>query len=200
MKLSSFSLSIITLLFFLVLCTACHQSEVQQYTVELTQGDGTRESYNLVEGGLLLVYDGEMNHIVKIDSVVTSDDLGLNVTSYSVAHDSIKGEYTIQKTGATKQRISLTKSALLDPGGTVQVNLQSISTVKATQNPKGKCMGNCCEAKCFSLWCCADPDECKDVPCDCKPPSGCLVTHTVIQPSHFFEVHHSGKDMMVFKN
>jgi hypothetical protein len=194
----SFS-SALAIVFYLLLCTACHQNEVQQFTVELTQGDGTRESYNMAAGGLLLVYDGEMHHVVNMDSVVANDELGLDVTSYSVAHDTIKGEYTVQRTGATRQKISLTKSALLDPGGTVQVNLQSVSTVKATQNPKGKCRGNCCEAKCFSLWCCVDPDECKDVPCDCKPPSGCLVTHTVISASQFFELHHSGKDMMVVK-
>lgn len=200
MKLTTYSLSSLLLLSSLLFITACQREEIPQFTLELTQEDGTRENYILGTGNMLLVYDGDMRMVVKTTGVDSDEELGLEVTTYSLSRDTVNNAYTITKTGNTTQRITLTKSALLDPAGTVQVNLQSVTRIQATQNPKGKCKGNCCEAKCFSLWCCADTEECKDVPCDCKPPSGCLVTHTVIQPANYFDLYASGKDALVVKH
>ena len=179
------------------MCLAC-RTTVQHFTVELTQGDGTRENYTMIPGGLLVVHDDDM-HVVAKAVPGNENELALEVTRYNVTLDSARREYTIQKAGISNQRISLTKSALLDPTGNVQVNLQSMQK-QATQNPKGACKGICCEAKCFSVYCCADPDECKNVPCDCKPPAGCLVTHTALQATHFFELYRSGKELVVVKN
>lgn len=197
MKPQSISIPLYILVSCMVFCMSCHHVQVQQFTVELTQGDGTRESYAMTVGSLLLVNDSDMHVVAK---TINGDEgeLELEVTRYTVTQDTVKGEYTIQKSGVSNQKISLTKSALLDPTGNVQVNLQSVA--KANNNPKGACKGICCEAKCFSTYCCADPDECKNVPCDCKPPAGCLVTHTALQATHFFEMYRSGKEMMVVKH
>ena len=188
-------------LFFIALgLISCHRDEIPQYTLELTQGDGTRESYTFFAGGMLLVRDGDKHLVIKTTDGNSKEEIGLDVTSYTMAEDTTKRELTIQKSGTNNQRISLTKSALLDPAGTVQINLQSVTMQKqATQNPKGKCKGNCCEAKCFSLWCCVDPDECKNVPCDCKPPSGCPGPPSGTVTAFVMELFRSGKDMMVFK-
>jgi hypothetical protein len=181
------------------LSTACHHTLVQQFAVELTKGDGTRERYVMAPGSMLLVHDGDM-HVVAKAIKRDKDALELEVTRYTTTQDTVKGEFTIQKSGLSNQRISLTKSALLDETGNVQVNLQSMVNVDTGKGPKGACQGKCCEAKCFSTYCCADPDECKDVACDCKPPAGCLVTHTALQATHYFEMYRSGKDLMVVKN
>ena len=198
MKPQSLSKTLSILIGCMVLCMSCHRVLVPQFAVELTQRDGTRDSYDMTVGSLLLVNDGEM-HVVAKAIAGDEDELELEVTRYTITPDTVKGEYTIQKSGARNQRISLTKSALLDPTGNVQVNLQSMAKVDTGKGPKGACLGNCCEAKCFSTFCCADPYECKDVPCDCKPPAGCVVTHTALLAKHFFELYRSGKEMMVVK-
>ena len=201
MKSPTFSIAAATLASCLLLFTACHRDETPQYTIEFTQGDGTRESYTITTGNTLLVHDGDRQIVVKTVSSDNKDELGLDVTSYSIVQDTLKGEHTIQKSGSSSQRISLTKSTLLDPASTVQINLQSIVMAKAaTTNPKGACKGICCEAKCFSLWCCADPDECKNVPCDCKPPGACPGAPSGTVTAHVLELFKSGKDLMVFKN
>jgi hypothetical protein len=181
----------------LTFSAACHREQETQFVIELTQGNGTRENHTLTVGSLMLVHDGEMHVIAKLLSG-SDDGIELEVTNYSVTEDTTRREYTVQKTGVNIQQISTTNSALLDPSGNVQINLQSMQ--KANKDPKGACKGICCEAKCFSVWCCADPDECKNVPCDCKAPPGCLTTHTAIWASQFFELERSGKEVMVFKN
>jgi len=199
MKTPIFSTVSSLLLFFILLFMACRSEQVQQFNVDLKFGDGTKESYAMFPGSMLLVHDGDMHVVVKAVSG-NKDELELQVTRYTIALDSVKRERTIQKAGVNTKKISTTKNALLDPAGTVQVNLQSVAMIDTGRRPKGACGGNCCEAKCFSTFCCTDPDECKSVPCDCKPPSNCPGQPSPDQTAHFFELFLSGKDVMVFKN
>jgi len=148
---------------------------------------------------MVLVNEGNTHVIAKAISG-NDKELELQVTRFTVTQDTIKRAHTIQKAGATTNKISMAKSALLDPSGTVQVKLESVAMIDTGRRPRGACQGNCCEAKCFSTFCCSDPDECKNVPCDCKPPSNCPGQPNPDQTAHFFELFLSGKDVMVFQN
>lgn len=183
----------------MLLLIACRHEQIQQFTVDFHYGDGSKESYAMFAGSTLLVHEGDMHVIAKVLSG-SKDELELEVTRYTVTHDTIKEEHTIQKAGTNTQKISMTKQAMLDTAGGVQVQPQSMAMIDTGQGPKGACKGNCCEAKCHSIFCCADPDECKNVPCDCKSPPNCNVTHTALQATHFFEIFRSGKDLMVVKS
>jgi len=199
MKPQSFSSFLSILLFCTLPFMACHHEHMQQFTVDLQQSDGTKESYAMFAGSMLLVNDGDMHVVAKVVGG-NKDELELQVTRYTVARDTINRAYTIQKVRTSTTKISLANNAMLDPMGGVQVNLQSVAMIDTGNRPVGACQGNCCEAKCFSTFCCSDPDECKNTPCDCKPPSNCPGQPTGPQASHFFELFMSGKDMMVFKD
>ena len=198
MKTPLFSSVVRILLFCPVLLIACRHEQVKQFSVDLHYGDGTKESYTMVEGSMLQINEGDLHVIAKVKSG-TKDELELEVTRFTVTHDTIKKAHTVQKTGTNTNKLAMTKSALLDPAGGVQVQPQSMALVNTGNQPKGACKGICCEAKCYSTWCCSDPDECKNVPCDCKPPSNCGPQPDVVA-AQFFELFNSGKDVMVFMN
>lgn len=188
------------ILFCLTLLTSCRHEQVQEFTVDLTYSDGSTDSYKMYAGSLLLVNEGDMHVVAK---VVSGDEkeMKLEVMRYTISQDSNKAEHTIRRTGANTYRMLLAKNELLDPAGTVQVKLQSMAMINTGTGPVGACKGNCCEAKCFSTFCCSDPDECRNVPCDCKPPSNCPQPPTGGQTAaQFFELFQSGKETMVFKN
>ena len=191
--------TVLSVMFCTLMFMACRPEQVQQFNVDLQYSDGTKESYAMFPGSIILVHQGDMNAVVKAISG-NDKELELQVTRYTVTLDSIKRERTIQKAGAKNEKLSVAKKTSLDPTGNVQVNLQSVAMMDTGRRPKGACGGNCCEAKCFSTFCCTDPDECKSVPCDCKPPSNCPGQPTPDQTAHFFELFLSGKDVMVFKN
>jgi hypothetical protein len=199
MKTPFFSTALSFLLFYTILFMSCGHKHVQQFTVDLQYSDGSKESYAMYAGSMLLVNHGDMHVVAKVISG-NDKELELQVTRYAVTLDSVKKAHTIQKAGTNTNKISLAKSDLLDPAGTVQVTLNSVAFIDTGRRPKGACQGNCCEAKCFSTFCCTDPDECKNAPCDCKPPSNCPVPPTNPQASHFFELFLSGKELMVFQN
>ncbi len=187
------------MLFTTVLFMACHHEQVQQFTIDLQYGDGTKESYAMVAGSMLLVNEGDLHVVAKIISG-SKNDMEMQVARYNMTHDSIKGMHTIQKVSANTNRFAMAKNSLLDPTGTVQVILQSMAMIDTGRRPKGACQGNCCEAKCFSTFCCSDPDECNNVPCNCQPPSNCPGQPTGGQTSHFFQLFMSGKNMVAFKD
>jgi hypothetical protein len=199
MKTPIFSTIFCVVLFSTLLFTACRHEQVPQFNVVLQNGDGSKESYAMFAGNMLLVNEGDMHVVAKVIGG-NKDELELQVSRYSITHDSIKGAHTIQKAGTSTQKIAMAKNGLLDPTGTVQVKLESIAMIDTGRGPRGACQGNCCEAKCFSTFCCSDPDECKNVPCDCKPPSNCPGQPNPDQTAHFFELFQSGKDLMVFKD
>ena len=199
MKALSFSFVLSVMVLGMTLLTSCHHDQVQQFNVDLLQGDGTKESYAMYAGSMLLVNDGDMHVVAKVTNG-SKDELELQVTRYTVTRDTSKREYMIQKAGSSSNKIAMKKITLLDPNGRVQVNLQSVAMIDTGRHPVGACQGNCCEAKCFSTFCCSDPDECKNAPCDCKPPANCPGQPSGgQQASHFFELFLSGKDMMAFK-
>ncbi len=187
------------ILFCLVLFLGCTHKQVKQFNVDLQLSNGNRESHAMTAGSMLLVNDGDMHILAKVISG-TESELELQVTRYSVTHDSIKGENTIQKAASNTNKLTKSKNTTLDPSSTVQVTLQSMAMIDTGNGPVGACKGNCCEATCFSTFCCIDPDECKNAPCDCKGPSNCPGQTTGPQAVHFFELFMSGKDMMVFKD
>ena len=199
MKRQIFPFALFTLLLCVFLFLACGKKEqVRQFTVELSFRDGSKESYPMLPGSVIYVHDGPMQLMAQAGQG-TQDELEMQVTTYTVATDTVKKESTVRKEGSSAKKLSVSKHELLDPAGTVQVTLSSVAMVNTGNNPKGACKGNCCEAKCFSTWCCSDPDECKNVPCDCKPPSNCPGQPTPDQTALFFEIFRSGKDVMVFK-
>jgi hypothetical protein len=153
----------------------------------------------MLAGSMLLVNEGDMHVVAKLVSG-KGNEMELQVTRYTITHDTIKGAHTIQKADGSTAKFAKAKSALLDPTGTVQVKLESMAMIDTGRGPKGACKGNCCEAKCFSTFCCSDPDECKNVPCDCKPPSNCPGQPNPDQTAYFFELFQSGKDMIIFQN
>jgi len=198
MKTPIFS-TVLSILFFCMMLMACGHKQAPQFNVVLQYGDGNKDNYAMVPGSMVLVNEGNTHVIAKAISG-NDKELELQVTRFTVTQDTIKRAHTIQKAGATTNKISMAKSALLDPSGTVQVKLESVAMIDTGRRPRGACQGNCCEAKCFSTFCCSDPDECKNVPCDCKPPSNCPGQPNPDQTAHFFELFLSGKDLMVFQN
>ena len=198
MKAHSFSFVLSVMLFCMTLFTSCHHDQLPQFNVDVIQGDGTKESHAMFAGSMLLVNDGDMHFVAKVANG-SKDGLELQVTRYTVSRDTSKREYVIQKAGSSTSRISMKNNTLLDPNG-LQISLQSVAMIDTGRHPVGACQGNCCEAKCFSTFCCSDPDECKNAPCDCKPPSNCPGQPTPPQAVHFFELFMSGKDMMAFKD
>ena len=199
MKRQIFPLVLVSLLVCVGLLFACgEKKQVQQFNVVLSFRDGTKEAYPMLAGSVIYVHDGPLQLIAQAVKG-TENELELEVTSYTVATDTVKKESTVRKESAMTKKLSVSKNELLDQAGTVQVTLNSVNLVNTGNNPKGACKGNCCEAKCFSTWCCSDPNECKDVPCDCKPPSNCPGQPLPDQTALFFEIFKSGKDVMVFK-
>ncbi|HZV68606.1 MAG TPA: hypothetical protein VFG10_03650 [Saprospiraceae bacterium] len=199
MKTQFFSTVLSVMLCCMVFLMACRHEKAQQFNVDLQYSDGSKESYAMYEGSTLLVNDGDMHVVAKVKSG-NENELELEVTRYTITHDSIKREHTIQKAGANTNKISKAKNTALDPTGTVQVNLQSMAMIDTGRQPKGACKGICCEATCFSVWCCYDVEECKNAPCDCKSPSNCPGQPSGGQTAALFELFKSGKDMMVFKD
>jgi hypothetical protein len=199
MKTPLFSTASSVMLFCMFLFLGCTHKQVQQFNVGLQLSNGSKESHAMIAGSMLLVNDGDMHILAKVISG-NETELELQVTRYTVTHDSIKRENTIQKAATNTAKITKSKNATLDPTSTVQVTLQSMAMIDTGNGPVGACKGNCCEATCFSTFCCLDPNECKNAPCDCKAPSGCPGQTTGPQAVHFFELFQSGKDMMVFKD
>lgn len=199
MKTQLFSTGLIIMLFGMILFMACRHEQMQQFTVSLVNIDGTKETYAMYAGSMLLVNEGDM-HVVAKAVRGNETELELEVTRFTVTHDSIKGGYTIQKADANTNKISKAKNGLLNPAGGVQVQLESMAMIDTGRRPRGACQGVCCEAKCFTLYCCSDPDECKNAPCNCQPPSNCPKPQPDAPASHFFELYLSGKDVMVFKD
>jgi len=198
MKTPFFS-TILSALLFCMLWMACGHKHVQQFNVVLQYSDGSKDNYAMMAGSMLAVNEGNLHVVAKAVSG-NDNEMELQVTSYTVTVDSVKKAHTIQKAGTSNNKLSKAKSALLDPTGTVQVNLESVSLIDTGRQPKGACQGNCCEAKCFSTFCCIDPDDCKNVPCDCKPPSNCPGQPNPDQTAHLWQLFLSGKDLMVFQN
>ncbi len=180
-----------------ILFIACGPKKVQLYNVDVTLADGSKQSYAMHEGSMLLVHDGEVHTVTKVVNG-NEHELELQVTRYTVTHDSIKGENTISKTVANTNKITKGTPVALDPSGTAKVSLQTTTMGGERQGTTVGCNGVCCEATCFSVYCCGDNGACKDTPCDCKGPSNCPGTQTALA-AQYFEVFRSGKDMMVFK-
>ena len=199
MKAHSFSFTLPITIMGILFILACGQKKVQQFTIELTQSDGSKETYTMGAGSMLQVNDGDMHVVAKVITG-NKDELDLQVNRYTLTQDTMKKELTVQQSGTATNKIAMAKSSLLDPNGRVQVKLVSMAMIDTGNGPVGACKGNCCEATCFSTFCCVDPDECKNAPCDCKAPSGCPGQPSPTQTAHLFELFMSGKNMMAFKN
>jgi hypothetical protein len=153
----------------------------------------------MVDGSMFYVHDGDKHVIAKTTSG-NENELNLDVTHYAIKRDSLQREYTIQKQGSENHKIEKGTRALLVPGGYVHATFQSMAMIDTGNQPVGACKGVCCEATCFSVFCCGDSHECKNTPCDCKGPANCPSPQPNPQASHFFELFKSGKNEMVFKD
>jgi hypothetical protein len=187
-----------TVFLCLVILAACRHEQAPQFSIDLQYSDGTKESHTMLTGSMLYINDGNLQAVLQAVSG-TDKDLELKISRYTVSSDSLSGEHTLQLAGTQTQKIATTENAMLDSTTSVQVSLQSVAMIDIDRGPLGPCQAKCCEATCFSTFCCVDPLECKDVPCDCKPTGPCPGQPSGPLASHFFELFRSGKDVMVFK-
>jgi len=184
----------------MIICFACgKKNQTRQYTIDLMFADGTHETHQLVNGNMLYIHQGDQQYIVQVADGSDSTMM-LEVTNYGVTRDSMRNEQTIRKTGSSKSSLSLKRQTQLDPSGGVQVTVSSMAMIDTGRQPRGACKGKCCEATCFTMSCCSDPDECKNAPCNCTAPGPCPGQNPSPQASHFFELFKSGKELLVVKD
>lgn len=194
--LSTFLVMLVSITLFL----SCAQKEEMQLTVDLTYPDGTKESFPMVKGNMLLIHHGDQHYLAKAVNE-TDSTLSLEVTNYGIAMDSMRGERSVKKMGSATTNLSLNRKAMIDPSGTVHIELKSVARMDAGKTPpKGACAGVCCEATCYSVFCCGDSDECKNTPCDCKPTTACPGQDPTPSPARFFDMFLAGKDVMVLES
>lgn len=188
----------IVMLVCMVLVASCRDKQVKQYGITVTHPDGSTIRHTMVEGSLLFIHDGTRSIVAKATSASDSV-LGFQVVHYSSLQEGNSKTFTIKKQKESKHTLALAKSTGFDLSGNVKVTLTSMAMIDTGRRPRGACQGNCCEATCFSTFCCSDPDECKNAPCDCKPTTDCPGNEPTPQPSRFFELFRSGKETLLVK-
>lgn len=184
------------LLFYsVILMSGCRHEKTPHFVMDLVHRDGNVAHHSMPEGSLLLIMDGDRYSVVQPVSG-NENELDLKMTQYTVRLDSIQNVHLLQQTGSQHQKWSRNKKVMLDPGGQVEVQYQVMAMMDTGRRPIGACKGICCEATCFSVFCCGDQHECKNTPCDCKPSGDCPKPSTGVSASHFFDMFRSGKNQL----